>query len=181
MDETAYGHGLRESTAEIKVLENRLVTIKVQFNLIDYLNSEARSKSPIDLEMISVMPEGMFESVYASVTESFLSGMQVFCKRLDGSAQRIHINARFPSAQQAKGLIKRERVEKQYSGNGKPPYTYSDRRFFQVFNFDFRLAKGDSIDCLRMRFPSQLADVFTSFSEQQTRHVAPMSEWSKER
>ena len=171
-------HGIKSSSATVEVLPNRLVNIKVQFHMVDVLHA-APGTSALTLPVVAAMPEQMFASLYEAMLAEFDVGLQASLLAQPGlSRQSVVLNKRLPSAQQVQGVLKRELVESKYAGQGKPPYTFNDRRFYQIFNYDFRLAPGQSIDDLKIVFPAQLGEIFVSFTAPQTRNVAPGETWS---
>ena len=186
-------HGLKDPTANIEVFPNGLVNIKVQFYLLDFLKRQGAANETVDLAALAVMPPPVFQMVYDTVRQAFVEQLTVTCHaaKLDRKtagelqaepqfdAQQLILNRRFPSGEQAHRLIQREVVEAQYANSGKPPYTYDDRRFFQVFNADFKLTAKQSAECLRIRLPSELGTVYVSYSSIQARHVDADEEWSK--
>lgn len=169
-----YAHGVKSSSATVEILPNRLVNLKVQFHLLDFLHHSPES-GVLTLPAVASMPEHMFVSLYQSVLADFDDNLQVSL----GEEPAV-LNLRLPSPRQAHGLLKREFVESKYAGQGSPPYTFDDRRFYQIFNYDFRLTPEQNIDDLHIRFPSKLGKIYVSFVSPQTRDVTPGEIWSFE-
>ena len=173
-----YAHGIKSSSATIEVLPNRLVNIKVQFHIVDFLHNTPESRA-LPLQVLASMPKKMFALLYQSVLAIFDAELQVTLRsQASLNPKPVSLNLRLPTSEQAHRLLKRELVENNHSGQGSPPYTFDDRRFYQVFNYDFRLSTEQNIGDLNIIFPRELGEVYVSFITPQMRHVEPGKIWS---
>ena len=145
------GHGLTSTSAKIEVRPSRLVEISVQFDFIELLNQGSRR---YPLAIVAALPEDKFGLLYKEVVKLFDRELKVLL-----SNEQVVLNRRYPSQQQVFSLLKNQFVDSQFSTKSRMPYTYSDRRFFQVMSFDFKLVTTKKLENLAVIFPQQLGDV----------------------
>ena len=77
-------------------------------------------------------------------------------------------------------LLKRELIEtKVVQGSKDNLYTFSDRRFYQVFYYDFRVSSADDLKQMSVKFPKELGAVYTTYTESINQEVHPGHTWSR--
>lgn len=167
----AYTHGLTSASAKIELRPGNLVELKVQFNFIDLLNHQSKNFS---LAVIAALSQEKFGLLYQEVRKLFKKKLIV-----KKGAKRLEINRRFPSQSQMFHLIKREFIELKFNKKQKNvPYTFSDRRFYQVFYFDFRIASAKDLKELSISFPKELGSVYMTFVQSSNREIHKGEFWS---
>jgi hypothetical protein len=158
---SAEGHGVTSTSAKIEVRPSRLVEISVQFDFIELLNQGSK-KYP--LAIVTALPEDKFGLLYNEVVKLFDRELKVL---LDN--EKTALNKRYPSQQQVFNLLKSQLFDSRFSTRSLIPYTYSDRRYFQVVSFDLKLVTTQQLDKLAVIFPQQLGDVYVTFSKSSSR------------
>ena len=94
-------------------------------------------------------------------------------------AKTLGINTQFPTQQQVFSLLKREFIESQFINDPKNrPYTFSDRRFYQVFYFDFLINSPQHIEDLSLSFPKELGGVYVTLTRSSNQEVTPGETWT---
>tara|TARA_B110000503_G_C7019340_1_gene359062 strand:+ start:122 stop:700 length:579 start_codon:yes stop_codon:yes gene_type:complete len=166
---SAEGHGVTSTSAKIEVRPSRLVEISVQFDFIELLNQGSK-KYP--LAIVTALPEDKFGLLYNEVVKLFDRELKVL---LDN--EKTVLNKRYPSQQQMFNLLKSQLFDSRFSTRSLIPYTYSDRRYFQVVSFDFKLVTTQQLDKLAVIFPPQLGDVYVTFSKSSSRSAHPGELW----
>jgi len=166
---SAEGHGLTSTSAKIEVRPSRLVEISVQFDFIELLNQGSRR---YPLAIVAALPEDKFGLLYKEVVKLFDRELKVLL-----SNEQVVLNRRYPSQQQVFSLLKNQFVDSQFSTKSRMPYTYSDRRFFQVMSFDFKLVTTKKLENLAVIFPQQLGDVYVTFSKAKSSSTHPGERW----
>jgi hypothetical protein len=175
---SSYAHGVKSSSAAIEALPNRLVNIKVQFNLVDFFSNSPQANA-LPLQVLAAMPEKMFALLYQSILDTFDTELQVTLQsQTSPKGRNAPLNPRLPSAAQAQQLLQSELAHLSRSKEAEFYYTLDDRRFYQVFNYDFRLTTEESIEGLTIAFPHKLGEVYISFNTPQMRHLEPGETWS---
>lgn len=166
----AIGHGVTSTTAKLEVRPNNLIELNVQFDFIALLNHKATKYS---LPQIASLKTETFGILYQEVIKLFNQKLKV----IRGSEQVI-TNKRYPSHEQVLKLLKRELIEVNFSSTTKEtPYTFSDRRFYQQFYFDFRLNSSKDLGQLQVVFPKELGNVYVTISQSNTRELHKGEAW----
>ncbi len=80
-----------------------------------------------------------------------------------------------PAQEKMFSLIKTEFIESKI--NHTTPYTYSDRRFYQVLNFDVRLSNIKDMAQLSIIFPKELGDVYVTYTQSNNQEIHPGETW----
>ena len=160
-------HGVSSASARIEKRPANLIEIKVQFNLIDLLNHDSKKYS---LPLIASLSDANFEIFYKEI-------IKLFQEKLLIQIGKNHIKShnRFPSASQMFALIKREFIERKFSKNRL--YTFSDRRFYHVFYFDFLLQNEKDLKKLSIKFPEELGTVYTTFTQSTNQEIHHGRTW----
>ena len=165
-----YAHGISTATAKIEMRPGNLIELKIQFNLIDLLNHKEKKYS---LPLIASLSEEKFGLFYKEIVKLFKQNLMI--KIAD---QPINSNARLPTQAQMFALLKREFIETKFSKNQQNiPYTFSDRRFYQIFYFDFRLKSPQDLEKLSIQFPQQLGTIYTTFTQSSNQEVHQGIPW----
>ncbi len=165
-----YAHGISTATAKIEMRPGNLIELKIQFNLIDLLNHNEKKYS---LPLIASLSEEKFGLFYKEIVKLFKQNLII--KIAD---QPINSNARLPTQAQMFALLKREFIETKFSKNQQNiPYTFSDRRFYQVFYFDFRLKNPQDLEKLFIQFPQQLGTIYTTFTQSSNQEIHQGDSW----
>ena len=163
------GHGLASASAKIEVRPSRLVELTVQFDFIELLNHGSKV---YPLPIVASLPEEKFALLYKEVIKLFDNELKVM---LDTKA--VVLNKRYPTEQQMFSLLKGQMVDSQFSSQVSAPYTYSDRRFFQVLSFDFKLITSQQLSDMKVTFPKQLGDIYVTYSRSKSSSLHPGEPW----
>jgi len=76
-------------------------------------------------------------------------------------------------------LIKREFIESRLIQGAKNiPYTFNERRFYQVFYFDFLISSPRDLQELSIAFPKELGTVYTTFTESTNQELHQGDIWT---
>lgn len=165
-----HSHGLTSTTAKIALRPGNLIELRVQFDFMGILNHRSHDYS---LPVIASLPEGKFGLLYIEVTKLFKTKLKVKIGN-----DTIDTNIRFPSQQQVMNVLKRQFIQSQFlQDNNNTPYTFSDRRFYQVFSFDFRLNSLEGLKDLSITFPKPLGEVYVTYSESSNQAIHSGSDW----
>ena len=167
------GHGLASASAKIEVRPSRLVELTVQFDFIELLNHGSKV---YPLPIVASLPEEKFALLYKEVIKLFDNELKVM---LDTKA--VVLNKRYPTEQQMFSLLKGQMVDSQFSSQVSAPYTYSDRRFFQVLSFDFKLITSQQLSDMKVTFPKQLGDIYVTYSRSKSSSLHPGEPWQHNR
>jgi hypothetical protein len=167
------GHGLASASAKIEVRPSRLVELTVQFDFIELLNHGSKV---YPLPIVASLPEEKFALLYKEVIKLFDNELKVM---LDTKA--VLLNKRYPTEQQMFSLLKGQMVDSQFSSQVSAPYTYSDRRFFQVLSFDFKLITSQQLSDMKVTFPKQLGDIYVTYSRSKSSSLHPGEPWQPNR
>jgi|TARA_B110000238_G_scaffold182901_1_gene209037 hypothetical protein len=167
----AQSHGLTSASAKIEVRPSRLVEISVQFDFIELLN---HSSKQYPLPIVAALPEDKFNLLYLEVLKLFTMKMKISI-----GDKLIDVNKRFPTVQQVKSVLQSQFMNSQFSAQSNLPYTFSDRRFFQIVSFDFKLKSLEKIDDLKVLFPDELGDIYVTYSTTNSGHVNSGKVWEK--
>jgi|TARA_B110000967_G_C18614319_1_gene425571 hypothetical protein len=167
------GHGLASASAKIEVRPSRLVELTVQFDFIELLNHGSKV---YPLPIVASLPEEKFALLYKEVIKLFDNELKVM---LDTKA--VVLNKRYPTEQQMFSLLKGQMVDSQFSSQVSAPYTYSDRRFFQVLSFDFKLITSQQLSDMKVTFPKQLGDIYVTYSRSKSSSLHPGEPWQPNR
>lgn len=168
-----FSHGIKAPTAKVELRSQNIINIQVQFNLIDLLNYKSKNYS---LMAVAALPKAKFEKLYQEVIKLFNRSFTV--KRAE---KIIELNKRYPSSEQVYQLIQREFIEKKVTASDKHiPYTFSERRFYQLFNFDIRLKTIGDIKNVNISFPKELGDVYVTYSNSKTMELHTGETWFME-
>jgi hypothetical protein len=163
-------HGLKSASATISVRPNHLIELQVQFDFIQLLNHKNKNYS---LGVIAALSDEDFGRLYDEVIKLFDRALL-----LEGEGHLLSLNRRYPSQSQMFGLLKRQFIESKLSGKQKAaPYTFSDRRFYQVFFFDFKMRPSQSLKDLEVTFPEELGDVYVTVTRSRNREVHAGEVW----
>lgn len=167
----AYSHGITATSAEIQVRPSNLIELKLQFNWMDLLNHQSNQYS---LAVVASLPEDQFALLYNAVKKLFQTELVI-----KKGATRLELNMRFPSQDQVFKLLKREFVETQFQRTQTDiPYTFSDRRFYQVFYVDFLIDSHQDINALSISFPKPLGDIYTTLSYSSNQELHEGTVWT---
>ena len=170
----SFGHGLKSATANIEVRPNNLVELKVQFDLKKLLNHNSNQYS---IPILAALSEEKFALLYNEIIKLFDNHLQI--KNGDKS---ISINKRYPSQQQIRQVIKRQFIKsKLMAKQAVEPYTFSDRRYYQVFYFDFKLNVKNDLEALSISFPPELGNIYITFSESSNHEIHSGEKWQLNR
>lgn len=166
----AYTHGITSTTATIALRPANLVELQVQFNFIDLLNHKSNNYS---LPLIASLSDDKFGLLYQEVIKLFNKEL-----RITKGIEILEINARFPTQIQMFDLIKREFIEKRVMKNAKNiPYTFDERRFYQVVYFDFLINSAEDIQKLSITFPQPLGTVYVTLTQSSNQEVHKGAAW----
>lgn len=165
------GHGIISSTANITERGNGLVELKIQFDLVTFLQN---SQSPKTLQQLSTLEPEHFSNIYKDVIHEFKKGLNV-----TQGKKAIALNQRFPSSEDVHALLKREFIESKLSKQAKKsiPYTFNERRFYQVFFMDFKIKKGSDLQSLSIQFPKALRNMYVTYSKSHTSELHTGETW----
>ena len=163
-----YAHGLSSASAKIELRPANLIEIQVQFNFIDLLNHKSHDYA---LPIIASLPKEKFELLYNEVIKLFKKNLLV---KLKGKS--IKLNRRFPSKEQVFNLLQQEFIGSKVMRNIKP-YTFSDRRFYQQFYFDFRLKSKKDLEQLKIQFPKELRGLYVTYTESKNQALNQGGTW----
>ena len=167
----AYGHGLVSASSKIKLRPHNLVEIQVQFDFIKLLNHSSKNYA---LPVVASLPKEKFGLLYSEVIKLFDKQLQV--KKDKGL---IGLNKRYPSQERVFELVKKQFIEQKFSSKNKgTPYTFSDRRYYQVFNFDFKISKKEDLNKLKITFPKPLGNIDVTYSEPTTKELHKGEAWT---
>lgn len=167
----SFGHGVISSSATVTTRANNLVEIKIQFNLQTLLNNTEKKYS---LTQLAALSDKEFGKLYYDIISIFDSGLKV---TVDNSV--VKLNKRYPAEKQVQGLIKREFIESRMSDAAKNniPYTYDERRHYQVFYFGFKVKSSKELDTLKIDFPTALGDLYVTYSASRTSVLHEKESW----
>ncbi|MCO1336490.1 hypothetical protein MO867_19340 [Microbulbifer sp. OS29] len=165
----AQSHGLISTTAKVEVRPNNLVELQVQFDFIALLNH--RSKD-YQLPVVATLSPEKYGLLYQAVTKLFDQHLEVSV----GGAP-VKLNRRYPSRDQMFEVTKRQFIESSFSGVDSTPYTFSDRRFYQRFFFDFKVSSREDINKLVVSFPKELGGIYVSFVQPVSKEVHSGEPW----
>jgi len=163
------GHGLASASAKIEVRPSRLVELTVQFDFVELLNHGPKA---YPLAVVAALPDEKFALLYKEVIKLFDSELKVAV-----GTKAVVLNKRYPTAQQMFSLLKGQLVNSQFSNQTSKLYTYSDRRFFQVLAFDFKLATAQELNQLTVTFPKELGDIYITYSKPKSSSLHPGEPW----
>ena len=163
------GHGLASASAKIEVRPNRLVELRVQFDFIELLNHDSKV---YPLAVVAALPDEKFALLYKEVIKLFDNELKVML-----GTKAVVLNKRYPTAQQMFSLLKGQLVDSQFSNPASKLYTYSDRRFFQVLAFDFKLLTAQESSQLKVTFPKELGDIYITYSKPKSSSLHPGESW----
>lgn len=167
----AYGHGLVSASSKIELRPHNLVEIQVQFDFIKLLNHSSKDYA---LPVVASLPKEKFGLLYTEVIKLFDKQLQI--KKGKGL---IAFNKRYPSQEQVFEVVKKQFIEQKFSSRNKgAPYTFSDRRYYQVFNFDFKISKKEDLDKLNITFPKPLGNMDITYSEPTTKELHKGEAWT---
>ncbi len=162
-----YSHGISSATAKISARPAGVVEISVQFNFIDLLNHNSHDYS---LPVIAGLSEKEFGLLYKEVIKLFKNNLKI-----KKGSKILLPNMRPPTQEQMFSLIKTEFIESKIIH--KKPYTYSDRRFYQIMNFDVRLAGTQDLAQLSVIFPKELGDVYVTYTQSNNQEIHRGEAW----
>jgi hypothetical protein len=166
-----FAHGVTSTTAKLEVRPNNLVELRVQFDLIELLNHQAEKYS---LPQVASLTPETFGKLYQEVIKLFDKKMSI-----QVGDRVVAVNKRYPSKDQVLKLLKRELMEVNFSSDNKEaPYTFSDRRFYQQFFFDFRLNVKKDLKRLHLDFPNELGNIYLTMSTSKTLELHKGESWS---
>lgn len=166
----AYGHGITATSAEIQVRPSNLIELKLQFNWIDLLNYQSNQYT---LPVVASLPKEKFTLLYNEVKKLFQKELVI-----KKGSTRLEMNMRFPSQEQVLKLLKREFVESQLQQTQTDiPYTFSDRRFYQIFYVDFLIDSHKDINALSISFPKPLGNIYTTLSYSSNQELHQGTVW----
>ena len=168
----SYSHGISSATATISARPAGVVELSVQFDFIDLLNHNSHNYS---LPVIAALSEKEFGLLYKEVIKLFSNNLKI-----KKGPEALPPNMRFPTQEQMYSLIKTEFIESKIT-HTKPytyTYTYSDRRFYQILNFDVRLSNPSDIAQLSIIFPKELGDVYVTYTQSSNQEVHRGGSWS---
>jgi hypothetical protein len=170
---SAEGHGLTSASAKIEVRPSRLVELSVQFDFIELLNHGSKV---YPLAVVASLPEEKFALLYREVIKLFDNEVKVMLGN-----KAVVLNKRYPTAQQMFSLLKGQLVDSQFSNQTSKLYTYSDRRFFQVLSFDFKLITAQQLNDMQVTFPKELGDIYVTYSKSKSSSLHPGEPWQPNR
>lgn len=167
----AYSHGVISSTARITERHNGMVEIKVQFDLVSFLNHKQTKYS---LSQLSALSLEEFAVIYRDLIKHFNQTLSLKLGQHD-----VFFNKYYPSSEQVYELVKREFIESQMSeaARNSVPYTFDDRRFYQTMRFSFKLNKEDNISALKILFPPKLGNMYVTYSKAFSRELHAKETW----
>ncbi len=165
-----YSHGLVSAASKIELRPNNLVEIQVQFDFIKLLNYRSKDYA---LPVIASLPKEKFGLLYVEVIKLFDKHLEV-----KKGKDLIALNKRYPSQERMFDVIKKQFIENKFSLKNKgAPYTFSDRRYYQVFNFDFKISEKEDLNKLRISFPKALGNIDVTYSEPTTKELHKGEAW----
>lgn len=166
----AYGHGLKPATANIQLHPNNIVTVSVDFDLVELLNHKQHQYS---LPLLSSLSQDDFSKLYLSVTKLFNEKLTLLV-----SEKEQQLNRHYPSAHDVQKVIKAQFIEQQMAANNASVlYTQSERRYYQRFSFDMKLAPTFVIEDVEISFPQPLGNIYVTYSEPISRQHAVRDSW----
>ncbi len=166
-----FGHGVTSTTAKLEVRPNNLVELRVQFDLIELLNHNATKYS---LPQVASLKPETFGLLYQEIIKLFNTQLKI-----KNANALVATNKRYPSKEQVFNLLKRELINVNFSSPQKEtPYTFSDRRYYQQFYFDFRINTEKDLDHLQVEFPKELGNVYVTISRSVTRELHKGEVWN---
>jgi len=166
----ALGHGITSTTAQLEVRPNNLVELNIQFDLIELLNHHGTKYTLV--QVASLKPK-TFGVLYQEVIKLFDARL-----KLTIGNGLVKTNKRYPSAEQVLNLLKRELIHVNFTFPQKEaPYTFSDRRYYQQFYFDFRANIEKDLSQLQIEFPKELGNVYVTISTSVTRELHNGETW----
>lgn len=163
----SYSHGISSATAKISARPAGVVEISVQFNFIDLLNHNSHEYS---LAVIAALSDKEFGLLYKEVIKLFKNNLTI-----KKGTKTLPPNMRIPTQAQMFSLIKSEFINSKIIH--KNPYTFSDRRFYQVMNFDVRLTDKQDLAQLSIDFPKELGDVYVTYTESNNQEIHRGETW----
>ena len=163
----SYSHGIKTATAKISARPAGVVEISVQFNFIDLLNHNSHDYS---LPVIAALSEKEFGLLYKEVIKLFKHKLII-----KNGSKTLPSNMRLPTQAQMFSLIKTEFIESKITH--QKPYTFSDRRFYQVMNFDVRLTNTQDLALLSVVFPKELGDVYVTYTQSNNQEIHRGEVW----
>ena len=163
----SYSHGIKTATAKISARPAGVVEISVQFNFIDLLNHNSHDYS---LPVIAALSEKEFGLLYKEVIKLFKNNLKI-----KNGTKTLPPNIRFPTQAQMFSLIKSEFINSKITH--KKPYTFSDRRFYQVMHFDVRLTGKQDLAKLSINFPKELGGVYVTYTESSNQEIHHGETW----
>ncbi len=164
----SYSHGISTATAKISARPAGVVELRVQFDFIDLLNHNSHDYS---LPVIASLSQKEFGLLYKEVIKLFKNKLKI-----KNGAATLQPNMRLPTQEQMFSLIKTEFIESKISHT--KPYTYSDRRFYQVLNFDVRLSNIKDMAQLSIIFPKELGEVYVTYTQSNNQEVHRGEAWN---
>lgn len=163
-------HGVSNTTATINLRPHGMVELNVQFHFIDLMHHMHKG---INLASVAAMTPEKFKPLYQSVVELF--DRQLI---LTQNKNRLVLHARYPDIGQVLGLLKREFLEKSHGIDKNAPYTFGDRRFYQVFTFDVTLPNKNNIKSVKVSLPKTLGEVNLTINQSLTCHLNQVTAWT---
>ena len=168
---TVFAHGITSTTAKLEVRPNNLVELNIQFDLIELLNHHGTKYT---LAQVAALKPQTFSVLYQEITKLFDTQLKLKVRN-----NLLKTNKRYPSAQQVLNLLKRELIDVNFSSPQKQiPYTFSDRRYYQQFYFDFRANIEKDLSQLQIEFPKELGNVYVTVSTSATRELHKGEIWN---
>ena len=168
---TVFAHGITSTTAKLEVRPNNLVELNIQFDLIELLNHHGTKYT---LAQVAALKPQTFSVLYQEITKLFYTQLKLKVRN-----NLLKTNKRYPSAQQVLNLLKRELIDVNFSSPQKQiPYTFSDRRYYQQFYFDFRANIEKDLSQLQIEFPKELGNVYVTVSTSATRELHKGEIWN---
>ena len=144
--------------------------LKIQFDLIELLNHHGTKYT---LAQVAALKPETFSVLYQEVIKLFNARL-----KLTIGDRLVKTNQRYPSAEQVLNLLKRELIYVNFSSPQKEtPYTFSDRRYYQQFYFDFRANIEKDLSQLQVEFPKELGNVYVTISTSVTRELHKGETW----
>lgn len=167
----SFGHGLVSTTAEVSLRPHNLIEVQVQFDFSALLNHNSNAYS---LSLLASLNDEKFGLLYGEVIKLFDRRLIVKNKGIP-----IDLHRRYPTQEQVFGLLKQQFIESTMGPSQfSLPYTYSDRRFYQLAFFDLKLNSSEDLKNLEITFPPELGDVYVTFNEPKTVEVHKGKAWS---
>lgn len=196
----ADAHGVASSTAKVEYRSSNIVELKIQFELppvLNYSNSaqphsqraslhdhpgalgkphSTVPSNPYRLPVLASLSEDQFALLYKDLVALFERSVRVY---LNG--KEIALHARYPSQSQMFELVKQQFAEDMImKGRKTVPYTFSDRRFYQQFYYDFKLASKQDLPDLEVVFPNELGSIYVTYSQSVSYELHSGERWKLE-